>query len=60
MLRCGGSELVASPDVLILDEPMSGERHSLVSKDLSLNSRRRCGSLSVSKVASVLHAVLHD
>ena len=40
VLRCGGSELVASPDVLILDEPMSGERHSL-------HNCNRVGEISV-------------
>jgi ABC-type multidrug transport system ATPase subunit len=56
-----GLELVASPDVLILDEPTSGSsRHLNMSRINPFLFLPGLDSVSAAKVVSVLHALAHD
>lgn len=57
-----GLELIARPDVLILDEPTSGKFSSSYQIPLISVSFRLLGldSVSASRIARVLHDIAHD
>jgi ABC-type multidrug transport system ATPase subunit len=55
-----GVELIAAPEVLILDEPTSGKYVVSACANAQLAIFLGLDSVSASKVANVLHSIAHD
>lgn len=55
-----GLELIADPDILILDEPTSGKSAQIAPCTFSYPIDIGLDSVSASRVASVLHSIAHD